>query len=128
MSTRERVAENFGLKALSLLLALLLWLSVTAARDGEVAIMVPVRIRNLAPQLALATKAPSSIELRVAGPKIQLLHLAKERLAADLDLQGVEEGSVTFADVARTVALPGGLRVTRIYPSTIELKLVKAEK
>ncbi len=128
MSTRERVAENFGLKALSLLLALLLWLSVTAAKEGEVAVTVPVRISNLAPRLALSTKAPSSIELRIAGPKIRLLHLVKERLAASLDLQGVGEGSVTFADVARTVALPGGLRVTRVYPSTIELKLVNAEK
>ncbi len=125
---REGLAENFGLKALSLLLAALLWLSVTAAKEGEVAVTVPVRIRNLAPRLALATKAPISIELRIAGPKIRLLHLAKERLAADLDLQGVGEGGVTFADLARTVALPGGLRVTRVYPATIELKLVRAEK
>lgn len=125
---RERLAENFGLKALSLLLAALLWLSVTAAREGVVAVMVPVRIRNLAPRLALSTKAPSSIELRIAGPKIRLLHLAKERLTADLDLQGGGEGGVTFADVARTVALPGGLRVTRVYPATIELKLVRTDK
>ncbi len=125
---RERLAGNFGLKVLSLLLAALLWLSVTAATEGEVAVKVPVHIRNLAPRLALATKAPSSIELRIAGPKIRLLSLAKERLATDLDLQGVGEGGVTFADVARYVALPGGLRVTRVYPATIELKLLQVEK
>jgi YbbR domain-containing protein len=125
---QEGLTENFRLKALALLLAALLWLSVTAAKEGEVTVSVPVRIRNLAPLLALATKAPSSIELRIAGPKIRLLHLSKERLAADLDLQGVGEGGVAFADLARTVALPGGLRVTRVYPATIELKLVKDEK
>ena len=125
---RERLTENWGLKALSLLLAALLWLSVTAAKEGEVAVKVPVRINNLAPRLALATKVPSSIDLRIAGPKIRLLCLAKESLVASLDLQGVGEGGVTFADVARTVALPVGLRVTRVNPATIELTLVKDEK
>ena len=125
---RERLTENIGLKVLSLLLAGLLWLSVTAAREGEVAVKVPVRIRNLAPRFVLATSVPGSIELRIAGPKIRLLHLAKERLYADLDLQGVGEGGVAFVELARTVALPGGLRVTRVNPATIELKLVKDEK
>lgn len=128
MSVREMVTENPGLKVLSFLLAVLLWLSVTGATEGETAVTVPVRFRNLAPQLVVTTKVPSAIEVRVAGPKLRLLRLAGEHLTVTLDLQGAGEGDVTFADLERSVALPAGLRITRVYPATVELRLARADK
>jgi YbbR domain-containing protein len=125
MKLKERMTENLGLKALSLFLALLLWLSVTARMDGEVRIAVPVQLRNLSPQLLIVNRMPHVIDLRISGPKFLLMQLDKERLAVPLDLEGVGDGVVTFANLERTIPLSHGLRITRIYPSTIELKLEK---
>ena len=124
----QRLTENLGLKALSLMLAVLLWLSVTGATEGEMAIRVPVHLRNLAPQLFVMSKVPHAVELRVAGPKIQLMRLVGDHVSVSLDLQGVGAGNVTFADLERTVVLPVGLRVTRVYPATIDMNLVRADK
>lgn len=127
MSVREKLSENLGFKALSLLLAIALWLFVTAGTEGEVALTVPVQFRNIPPQLSPGSKVPPAVELKIAGPRILLWQLARERLAVTLDLQGVGEGSVAFTSLERTVRLRSGLRIIRIQPSAIELRLVRQE-
>lgn len=128
MSVTEGITENLGLKALSLFLAMALWLFVTAGMEGEVAVTAPVRYRNLSPQLSLGSKTPPAVELTITGPAALLWQLDTERLTATFDLQGLGEGSVAFTNLERTLHLRNGLRVTRIHPSTIEFKLVKLEK
>lgn len=127
MSLREMVTENLRLKALSLLLAALLWLSVTSGTEGEAGVTVPVRFRNIPPQLSVGNATPIFVELRIAGPKLLLTRLKKERLAATLDLQGVGAGTVAFTRLESTIPLQNGLRITRINPAAIELELVKRE-
>ena len=125
MNVKEIFTNNAGLKALSLLLAAALWFSLTSRLDGEVRLKVPVVLKNLPAQLTVADTPPPLIELDVSGPKIVLLGLSKKRLTALLDLQGAGEGPVLFTSLDRTVHLPSGLRVIRVQPAQIELKLVK---
>lgn len=127
MSVREKLSENLEFKALALFLAMALWLSVTAGTEGEMALTVPVQFRNIPPQLTPGRQAPPAVELKVAGPRMLLWRLDRERLAVTLDLQGVGEGSVAFTSLERTVQLRSGLRITRIQPSAIELQLVRAK-
>ena len=125
MNVKEIFTNNAGLKALSLFLAAALWFSLTSRLDGEVRLKVPVVLKNLPAQLTVADTPPPLIELDVSGPKIVLLGLSKKRLTALLDLQGAGEGPVSFTSLDRTVHLPSGLRVIRVQPAQIELKLVK---
>ncbi len=125
MSMKEMVTGNLGLKALSLFLAAALWLFVTMGMEGEEGIRVPVRITNVPSRLSIENQAPAVVDLRIAGPKILLMRLDKERLASTLDLQGAGVGDVAFPDLAGTVRLPSGLRVTRISPANVSLKLVE---
>jgi hypothetical protein len=120
--------ENFELKALALVLAIILWFSVTMGQDGEAGFTVPVEIRNIPPGLTVSTVQPSVVELEVSGPKFLLMMIRKDRLAVMLDLKGAGEGPVTFANVDRNIQLRKELRIVRIYPSKIELGLVKARK
>jgi hypothetical protein len=127
MSLTDTFKRNLGLKALSLLLAALLWFSLTFGHDEEVRLTVPVVLTNIPPQLSVAGRPPTAVELDVAGPKILLVNLTHERLTATLDFGGVGEGTVSFVNLDRTVRLRSGLRVTRVQPAALELKLVKAE-
>ncbi len=128
MSLKESLTQNFRLKALSLLLAALLWFSVTAGQEGIATLVVPVQLRNLSPQLRLAEDAPKMVELRVSGPKLLLWQLKKKRLTAVLDLQGVGEGRVAFTNLDMILSLQQGVHIIRLYPSIIDLKVVKVEK
>jgi len=128
MRLTDTFTDNFGLKALSLFLAVVLWLSVALRQEGEVRLTVPVALKNIPSQLAVAGMPPSVIEFEITGPKIDLMKLRKELLTATLDLKGVGEGLVSFTNLEKAVQLRSGLRVMRIQPSTIELKLVKSQK
>ncbi len=125
MNLKETFTRDPGLKALSLLLAVALWFFVTMRLDGEMHIKVPVELTNLPAQLTVADVPTPVIELDVAGPKIVLLGLSNKRLTALLDLQGAGEGPVSFTSLDRTVHLPSGLRILRVQPAQIEVKLVK---
>lgn len=125
MSIKETVTGNLGLKALSLFLAAALWLFVTMGMEGEEGLRVPVRIKNIPTRLSVENQVPAVADIRIAGPKLFLMRLDKEQLAATLDLQGLGVGDVAYPDLAGTVRLPSGLRITRISPANVVLKLVE---
>ena len=125
MSLMDTVTENIGLKTLALFLALLLWFSVTVRQEGEVSMVAAVQLKNIPSHLSVASPPPPSILVEIAGPKILIMKLRKTSLAAVLDLKGYGAGTFSFPRLDTTVRLPDGLRVMRVDPSSIELKLVE---
>lgn len=126
MSLQDKIFKNLDLKALSLLLAVVLWLFVTfETGTAEVDITVPVVLKNLSPGLMVAGRPPSRVDIRIAGSKIMLLRVRPDRFVVPLDLKGVNEGTVVFSALGKTLRLPAGVRAIRVYPSTIELRLAR---
>jgi YbbR domain-containing protein len=125
MNRREIVSHNLGLKALSLLLATLLWLFVAVEQESEIAVAVPVTFKNLGDGLTVSNQPPTNLDVRVAGPKILLLKIQAERPVAVLDLKGIREGTTSFPGLEKTLHLRTGLRVTRITPASVEVRLAR---
>jgi YbbR domain-containing protein len=125
MNVREMLTHNIGLKALSLFLAMMLWLFVAAGMESEIALFMPVVFAHLSPGLAIVNQPPARIDVRLAGPRILLLKLKAERLPVFLDLQGVREGITAFPAVEMAIHIPEGVRVTRVTPAAIEVRLAK---
>jgi YbbR domain-containing protein len=125
MTWRETWTHNLGLKALSLFLAALLWLFVAAGQESELDLQVPVQFENISPGLAVVNQPPTRLDVRVAGPKILLMRLQTDRLVVVLDLKGAGEGTTGFPGPEKAIRFPDGVRVTRVTPAVIELKLVK---
>jgi YbbR domain-containing protein len=125
MNWREAWTNNLGLKALSLFLALLLWLFVAAGREAELDVVAPVVFENLPPPLAIVNQPPSRLDVRVAGAKIELLRLKTKRLTVVLDLKGAGEGITSFPGPEKAIRFPEGVRVTRVTPAVIEVRLAK---
>lgn len=118
----ERTASATTIRLLSLLLALLLWTFVTGERPAERRCSVPVRCRNVAPGLA-ATGAPPSVEAVLSGPWLSLHLLPPESLVIDLDCAGAGAGVTAFPAVEQCLILPPALRVTRVSPARIDIRL-----
>ena len=127
MNFKETVTPNIELKLLALLIALLLWLNVNHGGDSQVDVKVPVRIINTPPHLHLELVEPAAAELRITGPKILLWQLDKERIAIYLDASGVGEGRTAFTVLEKGVALPRSFQVVRVSPSSVTVKMTKAE-
>jgi hypothetical protein len=122
MTSRETPGDNRLLMALSLLVAVLLWLFAAGEREGEIVLGVPLEITNLPPSLFLVNKPPSRIEVTVAGPRILLLKCRRQQLKIRLDLRGSREGATVYSDLEKSIRLEPELHVTRLSPASIEVK------
>lgn len=125
MSILDRTAKNFGLKVLALFLAVVLWLFVNFEKESEIEVSAPVEFKNLSAGLAVAGPVPSRLDIRIAGPKILLLRVRPDRLKVPLDLTGIKEGTAAFSGIEKLLPAYPGVRVTRVYPSTITVRLVR---
>ena len=120
--------ENLGLRIMSLILAFFLWSYVTGGGETERAFIARVETMNLPAGLVVVGKPTERVELRLAGPRFLLVKLAAaNRLTITLNLDGVREGVVAFTALDTRLQLPTSVRVTRVYPSTVELRLVRDE-
>jgi len=117
--------KNLGLKVLSLFLATLLWITLTLGHEEEARISVPVVLRNIPPNLVVSGAPPTAVELELSGAKIILMTIEREHLPVVLDLSGAGEGTVSFVNLDRRVTVRSGIRIMRVQPATIDLKMVK---
>jgi hypothetical protein len=124
MRLTEYITANFGQKAMALILAGILWFSVTMGQDGEAEYSAPTVFVNLPAGLAVKG-APENISFTITGPRYLLMGLGNDRLTARLDLKGAGEGPILLTGLDRSIQLRREIRITRIRPSTIELTLVK---
>ena len=75
-----RSSRNFLLKLLSLVAAFSLWLFVNAGeRDTEIALQVPLELRNIPAHLMITSPRVDFIDLRVSGPRTLLGRIDRSR-------------------------------------------------
>jgi YbbR domain-containing protein len=120
---RTALTRDFGLKVLSLTLAFALWFFVNAGeRDTEVALQVPLELRNIPADLMQISPRIDFVDLRVLGPRTLLARIDRDRLSLVLDVGGVRSGPATFRLVPGALNLPRGVNVVRLAPSEITLE------
>ena len=119
----ERNSSAITIKVLSGVLALILWTVVTWERPAERRFSVPLRLVNLPAGLMTTGSVPKTVEVIVSGPRLPITLLNSGRLALDLDLAGAGEGVTTFPGLERRLTLPDNLRVIRMSPALIEVRL-----
>src|SRR5512140_96396 len=90
MDLRKILFENWGIKLLSLAMALSLWFYVTSKGKTEITLTVPLELRNVPQNMAVVGDVTGSLEVRVQG---------QERLLRDVTVGkrvfGVADLSVT---------------------------------
>jgi YbbR domain-containing protein len=120
-------SSDVGLMVFSVLSAVGLWLFVNVGqKPTEMPLKVPLELRNLAPDLMVANTeldAIDSVEVRVSGPPALLSTLNPEKFKVVLDLDGARPGTSTFRLGADYFSPPRGVRIRRISPSIVNLKL-----
>jgi YbbR domain-containing protein len=122
------ITNNLAMKVLSLTVATILWFLVTAEKQTEQELAVPLLFKNMPPGFHIANHFPEKVDVRVAGPGILMTKLQWQKMALTLDLRNLKEGPAAFTDLSQYLKIPNGLHLTRIYPSVIELKLVQNER
>ena len=117
-----------GVKALSVLLAVLIWLAVILERPGEIKLNAPVDLEQMPAGLYLASPPPAELEVVVAGPRILLFLLPFRTVRCGLDLAGAVPGPVSVAPGESFFHLDRELKVVRVFPASVPLVLARSEQ
>jgi diadenylate cyclase len=117
--------QNVGLKIVSLLLAIGLWLVVTHDPPAEVEMRIPIEFHNLPNTLEIDSANYTEAQVRVRGPERVIHRLQTGDVRADIDLANVRTGEQTFDLTARHVHVPQDLEVVQIIPGQFHLSFDK---
>jgi len=119
------LVNNLGLKILSLFLATGLWFFVAGQSSVEVGFFVPLGFSDIPEDMVLTTAPTGEIAVRVRGPKLVINNLTSSKITAGLDLSGADEGLNKYHIGADNIAVPTGITVTGVKPSSVRFRLEK---
>jgi YbbR domain-containing protein len=120
---RHMRIENKGLKALSLLLAVLLFVvSRQPIIDLRMA-GVPIEYRGLSPGVKIVGDAEQTVSMRLSGPRDIIRSLTPNQLLVIADLSGKGPGERVVQLRADESFLPDNVTVMQIEPASIRIKL-----
>lgn len=118
--------ENLSYKLISLLIALILWITILGRRDFVVTRKMEI---ELTPPVGMVVKEQSvdQIKVKVSGPRAALRRFIENDVSqvVTLDLSQRPVG-VSVVDIPRSkVDLPFGVKLVSMTPVTIEVNLEK---
>jgi YbbR domain-containing protein len=122
------IRKNLGLKGLALGLAVILWWFVAGESNVHVGFAVPLEIRNIPSGMAITNKVDRQVDVRLAGPSTLINTLQQNEISAAVDLSVAKAGRETIPLSERSVKVPAGVRVERVYPAYVEVVLEKLER
>jgi YbbR domain-containing protein len=120
---RHTRVENKGLKALSLLLAVLLFIVSRQPVIDLRAPGVPIEYRGLSPGVKIVSGAEQTVSVRLSGPRDIVRSLTPNQLRVIADLSGKEPGERAVQLRVDESSLPDNVEVVQIEPSSIRIKL-----
>lgn len=119
----EKIFENWILKLISLAFAVVLWFFVMGESRMEVTHVVPLEYEGLEAGLMIANEVPTSVSIRISGPRALQGNLTPADISLSVDLRGLSAGVTSFKRLEESLNLPQGLKITRISPSFVDVKL-----
>lgn len=113
--------DHLGLKALSLGLAILLWMVVAGDETVERGLRVPLELQQFPQGLELQSEPPALVDIRVRGSSDTLSRMGPGDIVAVLDLHAARPGRRLFQLTPEQVRTPFGAEVVQVAPASIVL-------
>lgn len=124
----EKIFENWLLKLVSLAFAVVLWFFVMGESRMEVNHIVPLEYQNLPKELMIASEVPTSVAIRISGPRALQVNLSPADISLAVDLKSLSAGVTSFKRLEENLNIPSGLKITRISPSYVDVKLERVRE
>lgn len=124
----DKIFDNMLLKIISLAFAIVLWFFVMGESRMEVNHIVPLEYENLPEGLMIANEVPTSVAVRINGPRALQVNLDPGDIGLSIDLRDLSAGVTSFKRLEESLDLPSGLKITRISPSYVDVKLERVRE
>ncbi|MBI1860824.1 MAG: YbbR-like domain-containing protein [Deltaproteobacteria bacterium] len=118
-----QLSESLALKAVGLLLALILWVTILGFKREELKKAVKLE-PLLPPGMMITNKVPSSILFTFTGPRVLLKDIERRLQPIRPDLRRTRDTTIGFSISEDLLGeLPSGIRVVGFYPPNILIRL-----
>ena len=115
--------SHFGLKVVSITLAILSWMLVSAQRSSvERGLRIPLELQNLPQNLEMVDPPQEAVDVRVRGDADALGRLVPGDLVASIDLSSAQPGRRLFHVSPERVRAPFAVEVTQVTPSAVAIR------
>ena len=121
-----RFLRHPWLKLMSLVMASLLWLTVTRDQAVERSLAVPLEYQNIPEGLEIVGDPPGNVDVRLRGPSGALGRLEAGEVVAVLDLKLARPGQRLFHLLTDQVRVPWGIQVSQVSPPTVSLEFERS--
>lgn len=127
---KNLILRNLGLKLISLLIAVLLWLSMIPEEKtfSEKTLTVPLEIYNIPENTELVEKPRSTVDVTIQAPNRLLPQIVPAHVHASLDLKQASVDQEVYLLRSSMISIPEGAKVQDINPSQVTLKLEKSKE
>ncbi|PYR03152.1 MAG: hypothetical protein DMF97_02605 [Acidobacteria bacterium] len=119
--TRPWPFRHLGLKLLSVVLAVLLWMTVSGEETVERGLRVPLELQQFPAGLEIMGDVPATVDVRIRGGMGVLGRLGVGDVVAMLDLRNARPGQRLFTVTPEQVRKPFGVEVVQILPSAVAM-------
>jgi YbbR domain-containing protein len=125
VSTSRRLrGGDVGLRVLSVVLAVGLWIFVNAGERGSVeSLAVPISYAALPAGMVIVNHPPTQVNVEVTGPRTLLSLLDPERLALKIDPASLASGQSEFKIYPSMFNVGRNTAVTSISPDSLSLDI-----
>jgi len=113
--------RHFGLKVLSVVLALFLWMIVSGEETVERGLRVPLELQQVPAGLELTGEVPTTVDVRVRGASGTLSRVSTGDVVAVLDLRNARSGRRLFPLTPKDVRVPFGVEIVQVQPSALAM-------
>ncbi|HEY7097608.1 MAG TPA: CdaR family protein [Terriglobales bacterium] len=118
---RDYIFHNFGIKVISVFMAVGLWWLVARDPISEIPLDVPIEFHGIPENLEIATEKIPEAQVRLSGPERVIHGLKASDVHLELDMSGARPGERTFDLTSKEVHQPYELDVVQIIPSQLRL-------
>jgi YbbR domain-containing protein len=129
MNLKELVRRNFGLKLLSLVLAVVIWATVVARSPGVRRFQVPIEFEE-GPNRIVTSYEPSLLDVRLSGDATMRERISGEGIYAEVSVKQLQPGQHRLVTVVPTELrqIPRGVSNIEIINPQIRIDLDRREK
>lgn len=118
------VTENLGYKLLSLLIAIVLWVTILGRRDFVYTKTLDLQLQTSGDK-AIVAQTADKVRVRVSGPRASLKKFMENTSAQTLtiDLSDREEGFQDIDIPMQKIEVPIGVKILSVRPNMIRAEV-----
>ena len=117
------ITENWKLKSLSFVLAVMLWFTVYLIGEMKKDIRVPITFVNINKEYSVIKTDMEKVDITIAGRVAVLKDIKDSDIKVTVSLAGAGEGENVFNLGKGNVEIPKGVQIGQIKPSSIRVDI-----